>query len=112
MSKAMTLVLLLLLVLSLFTTVLSEEVETLPATYSPTHIHMTLPSTGRRMLGFAGVFEEGVGATVEKHGEEIVKHAKDAVDVAQEVSSSYNPTSSYPLASYIITVIMVYVLYA
>jgi len=93
----MTLVLLLLLVLSLFTTVLSEEVETLPTTYSPTHTHMTLPSTGRRMLGFASFFK-GLGekfgpkfdATVEKHGEEIVKHAKDVVDVAEKVSDNNN----------------------
>jgi hypothetical protein len=98
MSKAMTLVLLLLLVLSLFTTVLSEEVETLPTTYSPTHTHMTLPSTGRRMLGFASFFN-GLGekfgpkfdATVEKHGEEIAKLAKDDVnDVAREVSDDNN----------------------
>lgn len=94
MSKAMTLVLLVLLVLSLFTTVLSEEVETLPATYSPTHIHMTLPSTGsRRMLGLAGVFEglgQKFGPTVKKHSKEIVDHAKDVVDFAKEVSDDNN----------------------
>jgi len=78
MSKAMTLVLLLLLVESLSTTVLSEEVETIPTTYSPTHIHMTLPSTGRRMLGLASVLN--------RVGNKIIKHAKDVVGVAVVVA--------------------------
>ena len=108
----MNLVLLLLLVESLSTTtVLSEEVETLPTTYSPTR---------RSMLAGGKAFVQGlkkIDAAVEEHGEEMVKQGKDVAEFAGDVyqntqTSSYTPTSSCTLAGYILTVVMVYVLYA
>ncbi|AES88835.1 hypothetical protein MtrunA17_Chr4g0031011 [Medicago truncatula] len=115
MSKVMALALLMLLVETIPTTVLSKEVETLPTTYSSTHLHLTLPSTRRSVEGVLGAVEEGankveqgannVGAAAEDIGE-IAK--QDVVDVAGKVSHA---TSFYIPSSYIITVILVYVVY-
>ena len=86
----MALVLLLILVESLSTTVLSEEVETLPTTYPPAHKHMTFPSTGRRMLGVFSFVEDGLKsglnkfrAAVQENGGEYAMRGKDAADAAE-----------------------------
>lgn len=114
MAKAMALALLMLLVETIPTTVLSNEVETLPTTYSPTHLHLTLPSTRRSVEGILGAVEEGAnkveeGANnVRAAAEDIGKIKNHAVDVAGIVSHA---ASFYIPSSYIITVILVYVLY-
>jgi len=111
----MALALLMLLVETIPTTVLSKEVETLPTTYSPTHLHLTLTSTRRSVQGVLGAVQEGANKVeegvnkVEEAAEDIGEIAKqDVVDVAGKVSRA---TSFYIPSSYIITVILVYVLY-
>jgi len=111
MSKVMTLALLMLLVETLPTMVLFEEVKTLPTTYSPTHVHLTLPSTRRSMQGVFNVVNEGadkIGETAKNVGE-IANQGQDVVDAAGKISHAI---SSYIPSSYIIIVILVYVLYA
>ena len=103
-----------LLVETIPTTVLSNEVETLPTTYSPTHLHLTLPSTRRSVEGVLGAVEDGAnkveeGANnVRAAAEDFREITKHVVDVAGKVSHA---TSFYIPSSYIITVILVYVLY-
>jgi len=65
-----------LLVETLPTTVLSEEVKTLPTTYSPTHVHLTLPSTRRSMQGVFNVVNEGA--------DKIGEAAKDVGEISNQ----------------------------